>query len=312
MADALVSIIMNCRNCEEYLREALESARAQTYANWEIIFYDNLSSDGSAAIAQNFDPRLRYIRGEAPLSLGAARNRALAAANGEFVAFLDCDDMWLPGKLASQIEVFKADPAADFVYGNYYFLQKKSGAWQRKLGLKGKPPEGNVFAAFLKHYPVNLQTVMLRRSALTSLGEWFDETLNLSEEYDLFMRLLYSARARYLEQPLACYRVHDRMSSILQMAGYPDEVSRVLEKLKSAIPGFETSYFWEVRYLEAKIGYWCARAEMYAGNRHKAREYLRPHMFKGAPFLPLYGLTFLPAWVWHRIGLLPAHETSKA
>ncbi len=301
MADARVSIIMNCRNCEEYLRESLESVRAQTYAHWEIIFYDNLSSDGSAAIAQNFDPRLRYIRGEAPLSLGAARNRALAAANGEFVAFLDCDDMWLPDKLASQIGVFEADPAADFVYGSYYFLRKKSGVWQRKLGLKGKHPEGNVFAAFLKHYPVNLQTVMLRRNTLARLDEWFDETLNLSEEYDLFMRMLHFSRARYLEQPLAYYRVHDKMASILQMSGYPKEVAHVLDKLKKLVPDFEANHHREVRYLEGKIGYWRARSEMYQGNRRQARADLRPHVGKGVVFLLLYGLTFFPMWLWRRL-----------
>lgn len=301
MADALVSIIMNCRNCEEYLREALESVRAQTYANWEIVFYDNLSTDGSAVIAQNFDSRLRYIRGETPLSLGAARNRALAAAKGEFIAFLDCDDMWLPGKLASQVAVFGTDPAADFVYGNYYFLRKRNGVWRRKLGLQGGQPEGGVFAAFLRHYPVNLQTVMLRRSALERLDDWFDEALNLSEEYDLFMRLLHDSRARYLAQPLACYRVHDRMASILQMAGYPKEVAHVLEKLKKMVPGFETKYSREIRYLEGKIGYWRARAEMHQGNRRQARADLRPHVGKGGVFLLLYGLTYFPMWVWRRI-----------
>lgn len=298
MGNALVSIIMNCRNCEEYLHEALESVRAQTYPNWEIIFYDNLSTDGSAAIAQNFDSRLRYNRGEAPLSLGAARNRALAAAKGELVAFLDCDDMWLPGKLASQVEMFETDPDCDFVYGGYYFLRKKNGVWRRKLGLKGEQPEGNVFSAFLRHYPVNLQTVMLRRSSLERLGEWFDEALSLSEEYDLFMRLLHSSRARYLPQPLACYRVHDKMASILQMAGYPKEVAHVLEKLKKMAPGFETQYHREIRYLEGKIGYWRARADMHQGNSRQARADLRPHVGKSVVFLLLYGLTYFPMRVW--------------
>lgn len=301
MADALVSIIMNCRNCEEFLPEALESIRVQTYANWEIVFYDNLSIDDSAAIAKNFDPRLRYISGETPLSLGAARNRALEAAKGEFVAFLDCDDMWLPGKLASQIEVLAADSTTDFVYGNYYFLRKKNGVWRRKPGLKGKLPEGDVFAAFLKHYPVNLQTVMLRRSALANLGEWFDEALNLSEEYDLFMRLLHSSRARYLAQPLACYRVHDKMASIQQIAGYPNEVMHVLGKLEKLVPDFEARYPREIRYLEGKIGYWRARADMYQGDRRQARASLRPHIGKGGVFMLLYGLTYFPTWMWRRL-----------
>jgi len=299
-----VSIIMNCRNCEEFLQEALDSVYAQTFPDWEVIFFDNLSTDGSAGIARDCDERLHYLRGEQPLSLGAARNQALSAAKGEFIAFLDCDDLWLPEKLARQLALFDADPTTEFVYGNYYVLKKAAGAWQRKLRLRGKQPEGEVFAAFLRHYPVNLQTVMVRRRALDRLDEWFDPVLNLSEEYDLFMRLLFSSNARYLEEPLACYRVHEKMCSIRQIERYPDENAYILEKLKQLKPDFISCFHSEISYLEGKIGYWRARAKMYQGDRRGARECLRTYAAKGGVFSLLYLLTYFPLWIWRKLSVI--------
>jgi len=91
-----VSVIMNCLNGEKYLREAIESAYAQTYKNWEIIFWDNASTDKSAEIAKSFDEKIRYFRSDENYCVGKVRNLALAQAKGEFIAFLDCDDTWLP------------------------------------------------------------------------------------------------------------------------------------------------------------------------------------------------------------------------
>src|SRR3989338_4134513 len=78
--DPLVSVIMNCRNGERYLREALDSVYAQSYTNWEIIFWDNASTDGSADIAKSCGPKLRYFKSEQSFPLGKARNLAIAEA----------------------------------------------------------------------------------------------------------------------------------------------------------------------------------------------------------------------------------------
>ena len=101
----LVSIIINCFNGEEYLREALESVISQTYKNWEIIFWDNQSTDKSAEIFKSYqDSRLKYYLASSHTKiLYEARNYALKKATGDFIAFLDADDYWLPDKLEKQI-----------------------------------------------------------------------------------------------------------------------------------------------------------------------------------------------------------------
>ena len=95
----LVSVIMNAYYSEEFLAEAIASVVSQTYSNWEIILWENESSDDTREIAESFnDPRIRYFFAPDKVSLYESRMNAFKKARGEFVAFLDCDDLWMPEK----------------------------------------------------------------------------------------------------------------------------------------------------------------------------------------------------------------------
>lgn len=117
----IVSVIMNCLNCSKYVHEAIDSVYAQTYKNWEIIFWDNSSTDSSAEIARSYDERVRYFRGDRTVPLYAARNYALKQARGKYIAFLDCDDIWLPEKLEWQVPMFERDSEIGLIYTNVVF-----------------------------------------------------------------------------------------------------------------------------------------------------------------------------------------------
>jgi len=115
----LVSVLMNCFNGEKYLREAIDSIINQTYKNWEIIFIDNCSIDNSAEIAESYkDERIKYYRTRKNIPLYAARNIAIDKCNGEYIGFLDCDDIWLEDKLEKQIVL--AMDGHDIVFGRYH------------------------------------------------------------------------------------------------------------------------------------------------------------------------------------------------
>ena len=91
----LVSIILNCYNGEEYLKEALSSVIKQTYKNWELIFLDNRSKDNSKFILQSYkNKKFRYFKAKKHLSLYSARNLAIKKTKGEFISFIDSDDTW--------------------------------------------------------------------------------------------------------------------------------------------------------------------------------------------------------------------------
>ena len=112
----LISIIVNCYNGEKYLKQTLESIQKQNYTNWELIFWDNQSTDNSKAIFDSFnEPRFKYFYSEKFTSLYEARNLACRKCNGEFIAFLDCDDWWYDNFL-SERESFFSDKQLSLIH----------------------------------------------------------------------------------------------------------------------------------------------------------------------------------------------------
>ena len=125
MDEPLVSILMNCYNGEKFLEEAINSVLAQTYKNWELIFWDNQSTDQSAYILKSYnDPRLKYFLAPEHTDLGGGRAEAFQYLTGEFIAILDTDDIWLPQKLEKQVPLFE-DPEIGIVISDTFFLMKK-------------------------------------------------------------------------------------------------------------------------------------------------------------------------------------------
>ena len=130
----LVSIIMTCHNGEAFLQEALDSVIKQTYSNWELIFYDNNSTDKSKAIINGYkDDRIKYFKSEKLLNLGTIRNLSLNNCKGEYICFLDTDDYWSKFKLEKQIDKFKTNQNIDIVYSNYFEVRNKDITKKKKL-----------------------------------------------------------------------------------------------------------------------------------------------------------------------------------
>ncbi len=131
-----ISIIMNCHNGERFLEESLKSVLSQSFKNWELIFWNNRSTDKSEKIFKSFkDKRFKYFYTHKKVSLYHSRNAACKKAKGKFIAFLDVDDLWFPNKLNLQLKKFK-DKKVGLVYGKYYkvnnenFLKKNN--WSTK------------------------------------------------------------------------------------------------------------------------------------------------------------------------------------
>jgi len=204
----LVSVIMNCFNSEKYLREAIDTVYAQTYDNWEIIFWDNASTDNSANIANSYDAKLLYFRGEKTVPLGEARNSALGKASGDLIAFLDCDDLWMPHKLEKQIESF-SDHKVGISYSDYMIFSEPEG-WERKRYGNSRMPSGYGFDSLLANYFLGLLTIVIRRSCLEGLNEWFDERFQVCEETDIFIRIAHDWNIEYCNDILAKYRTHSQ------------------------------------------------------------------------------------------------------
>lgn len=184
-----VSVIIPILNAKEYLAEAVASVRAQTYSDWELILVDDGSEDGSAAlaleIAEQEPSRVRFLAFEDRRSRGAsaARNLGLSKAQGEFIAFLDADDVWLPEKLARQLGILHGHPAAAMTFGRVrYFSEGLAGPDEREQtfgplreGVYNPPELGVEFLRDANIYPCPSAT-LLRRAPLLELGG-FEETI---------------------------------------------------------------------------------------------------------------------------------------
>ncbi len=291
----LVSVIMNCFNSATYLREAVQSVIDQTYTNWEIIFWDNRSTDQSAVIVASFnDIRIKYFLAEEHTSLGKARNAALSKCSGDYVSFLDCDDIWLPDKLMMQTQLLELRPDIDFIHSNYYVLDMKGN--RRSLNYRSRQPEGKIFGHLLHDFRIGLSTVMIRRSALGRLEYYFNTSLHLTEDYELFMRILYTSLASYIHEPVTIYRIHSEMNSQARKNKWVEELRQCNEIFRSldTLNRYSQALIHNNNHIIAID----AAISMVQGNLHKARLLISPVRFKKFIYFAMYVATLLPVSIW--------------
>lgn len=197
----LISIIMPVYNGEKYIASAIESVLGQAYENWELIVVDDCSKDSTAEIIEVFtDSRIKYTKNKANSGCAVSRNNGLDIASGEYVAFLDCDDIWHEDKLAKQVQLIK-NTDVDLVYTGYQFID------QNDVKTKVIIPKGKAtLSDLLKENYIIFSTVLCKRSILKGIGfkpEWFHE------DYVYLLDLLQKkARFAGLQEKLALYRVH--------------------------------------------------------------------------------------------------------
>ena len=201
---------MNCYNGEAYLKESIESVLSQTYKNWELIFWDNRSKDRSAEIFKKYDDKkFKYFYAEEHTTLYKARNLAIEKSQGDFIAFLDTDDLWEKNKLELQMKYFDNDQTG-VVFSNSYILKKK-----KKIYTKQKLPSGEIFNQLIDNYTVGIVTAVIRKFFYLKLIEKFDERFSIIGDSDLFMRLSKICLFEAVQKPLASYRSHDKNFSKL-------------------------------------------------------------------------------------------------
>jgi len=287
-----VSVIINCLNGEKYLRQALDSVFKQTYTDWEIVFWDNGSTDSSGKIAKSYGDRVRYFYSAKTVSLGNARNLCMAQARGEYLSFLDCDDIWLSRKLEKQIPLFEKDEDVALVFTDAIYFNDKGDICQ--LYKKYKPSRGKIFKELFRKYYLCMPSIVIRKSAIEGTS-WFDERMKFFEDGLFFLRLAYKHKADYFDEPLVRYRVHSDSSTIKEWGSLADEKDLGLKALISEFPGFEIEYEQEIEKYKSKTNAQRAVTEWINGNPVKSRQILINKCHKNFLFYTLFLITFLPS-----------------
>lgn len=296
-----VSIIMNCYNGGAYLREAIDSIYAQTFTDWEIIFWDNASTDASSSIARSYGCKIRYHRSATTTPLGAARNGALSLAQGEYVAFLDTDDKWMSAKLAEQVRLMDSNPRLGLAHTDVLMYHQSNGRTTHHFDLLGhRPPRGDIFGYLLKCNAISMPSVMLRLEALHQQQEWFDERFEIYPDYDLFRRIAHGWECDYIDEPLAFYRVHNASSSTRNHSRAADELTITLEKLRNLFPEMDSAYAGDVASLRRMIAYQKGKSFWRDGYGSSARTEFGKYWKDGRMALA-YLASFLPFSVLERV-----------
>ncbi len=247
--ESLVSVLMNCFNGEEYLREAIDSVIAQTYENWELVFWDNRSTDKSKDIFDSYnDDRLKYHFSYEHTDLGGGRANAFKYLNGEYIAVLDVDDVWLPKKLEKQIPMF-SDPEVGVVISDTLFFNKTK---ERILYNGSYPPEGRVFRSLLVDYFVSLETLVLRKSVIDKLDCAFDAEFSFISDFDIVLRVSEISKLVICKEVLAKWRVHGESDSWQSPVSFFLEKERWIKKQISKDSNFFNKYKDEVSQLNKK------------------------------------------------------------
>ena len=233
----LVSIILNCYNGEKYLREALSSIKAQTYKNWELIFWNNKSNDQSADILQSYKiKKLKYYLSKKHTSLYAARNLAIKKASGDYISFIDADDVWEKDKLKKQLKLFK-DKRTIVVYGNSWLKNEKNNKIKKFINYEVK--SGYIYKDLIKRYNVGILTAVVRRSLLKKSKIYFNNKYNIIGDYDFFIRLSKKHRFEFVSEPVATYRIHENNLSFLKKEIQIKEFLNWLKKNKKNLSSDE-------------------------------------------------------------------------
>ena len=249
----LISVIINCYNGEEFVSHAIDSILAQTYERFEIIFWDNQSSDRSAEILKKYrDTRIRYCLAPKHTSLYGARNAAVSVSSGCLIAFLDVDDWWHPEKLAIQVPEFD-DEKIGAVYSKYWKYNQESQ--KQYLSKKGRLASGWIASSLLSDYQVGFLTVIVRRSALEKSKLKFDPSFDIIGDFDMMISLALEWKIKCVQSPLAYYRLHSGNLSKSSKEKQISEYHRWLRKIE--LTGKGKSLFGiklvkqEVSYMEA-------------------------------------------------------------
>ena len=260
----IVSIVLPTYNREHLIIEAINSVLNQTYSDWELIIIDDGSTDKTQAIVLSYsDLRIRYLYTEHLSSLAGIRNIGLNVAVGEYIAFLDSDDVWLPHKLSSQLQLLNTHTEASFITNNVEFFGER---------FETSPPNYvNYFAVNLLdivldeeqfgYYP---STLLFKKIALEKIGE-MDESYEFACENHYYIRLCECFKGIFINERLVKIRKHKQNIS----STFPPQVLSDSIRILRAV--YHNGSISKVRFLNRLRHYYYKMGLEQLGQKEKQR-----------------------------------------
>jgi glycosyltransferase involved in cell wall biosynthesis len=204
----LVTVVITAFNAASFISQTLDSVLAQDFEDIEVLVIDGGSTDGTVGIVSAYLAPVRLIVG-GRLTKSAGRNVGIAAAKGEYIAFVDADDLWLPHKLSRQAEYLENTPHVHWVYSDCFILDDCSGQTSSTWSSRTRLQAGRIMEPLLLDCFIPSPTPMIRRSVFSKVGV-FDESFlrHEPEDWDMWLRIAARFSAGLINEPLAVLRVH--------------------------------------------------------------------------------------------------------
>jgi glycosyltransferase involved in cell wall biosynthesis len=233
----LVTVIINVLNGAATLTEAIDSVLGQTFDDWELIVWDDYSTDGSASVLAGYtDRRIRYISAQVRVPLGHARQQAIDLARGEWIAFLDQDDLWLPEKLERQMALACGSGDAALIYGRT--VRFYPGGTERDYDQAHEYsylPEGDIFTElFTNSCFIAMSSAVFRRSALREIGG-IPNSITIIPDYYLYTSIARRFPAAAVQEAVCRYRMHPGNTSRVTALQVQQEALRLMDTWQGAV-----------------------------------------------------------------------------
>jgi glycosyltransferase involved in cell wall biosynthesis len=268
-----VSVIIPVYNGERFIAQAVNSVLGQTFRDFELIVVDDGSTDRTPDILKKYGSRLTYI-GQPNRERSAARNTGIRHSEGEYLAFLDADDLCLPERLQRQVEILDQFPEVGLVHGWTYFIDEtgQKATIGKKEMLSSLESGARVFESLLFKNVIASPTVMIRRSCIDTVG-FFDESLTYVEDWDMWLRIAIQYHVALIPEPLACYRINsENLLEAWRRYDVPRGRMRVVQKACSSLKGRPD--LWVLKRRALLYSYWWSAVTSYRmGYISQARKY---------------------------------------
>ena len=248
MKDKLVSIIMPTYNCGKFIEETINSVINQTYTNWELIIVDDCSKDNTEEVVKKIkDKRIKYHKLKENSGAAVARTEAMKKAKGNYMAFLDSDDLWYPEKLEKQLKFMK-DNNYDFTCTAYEQIDEESNLLNKVIKTKKKANYNRI----LLDCPVGNSTVMYN---VDKLGKFEVPNIRKRNDDALWLQIIKKAKYIYgMDDILMKYRIRSNSisSNKLSLVKYHWQLYREIEHLSVIRSSFHICYWGIIKVLHIK------------------------------------------------------------
>lgn len=292
-----VSILMNCYNGEKYLKEAIDSVYNQTFADWEIVFIDNCSTDNSASIAMSYGEKIKYYRTAKNIPLGAARNFGLEYCKSAYIAFLDTDDIWFDDTLKIMFNNIIEDDYA-VVYGGHINISSNGDIVGKLIPSK---KQGYILSDLLLQYDIPIVSSLIDLKKLKESNIFFIEHFTMFEDYALFLELSAQFKFKALSEPLLYYRIHDNSSSTKYLKNWATERKFTLNKIINDNAELQQQLSDEFKEAYARAEYYGALYLMSINNKAEAQRVLSKVKYTSKIYFLLWIISFFPKKIWDLI-----------